>query len=61
MYLSTLRNYVKAVGGDLEFIVRFPEQKPVRLSRLGEVLGSGFKATGNATALQTVRRKRQRA
>src|SRR5205807_9049292 len=25
MYLSTLRNYVEAVGGDLELLVRFPE------------------------------------
>src|ERR1700733_13183494 len=38
MYLSTLRNYVEAVGGDLELIVRFPEQEPVHLNGLGEIL-----------------------
>jgi transcriptional regulator with XRE-family HTH domain len=38
MYLSTLRNYVEAVGGDLELVVRFPEQKPLHLRGLGEVL-----------------------
>ena len=25
MYISTLRNYVKAMGGELDIIVRFPE------------------------------------
>jgi len=38
MYLSTLRNYVKAAGGDLELVVRFPKQEPLHLSGLGEIL-----------------------
>jgi hypothetical protein len=38
MYLSTLRNYVEAVGGDLELVVRFPEQEPLHLNGLGEIL-----------------------
>lgn len=38
MYLSTLRNYVEAMGGDLELVVRFPRQPPLRLSRLGDAL-----------------------
>jgi DNA-binding XRE family transcriptional regulator len=38
MYLSTLRNYVDAVGGDLELVVRFPRQQPLRLSGLGDVI-----------------------
>jgi len=38
MYLSTLRNYVEAVGGDLELVVRFPKQEPIHLSGLGEIL-----------------------
>lgn len=38
MYLSTLRNYVEAVGGDLELVVRFPKQPPLHLSGLGDVL-----------------------
>jgi transcriptional regulator with XRE-family HTH domain len=37
MYLSTLRNYVRAIGGDLEFVVKFPEQQPVHLNGLGDV------------------------
>lgn len=40
MYLSTLRNYVEAIGGDLELVVRFPKHEPLHLSRLGDVLES---------------------
>jgi hypothetical protein len=38
MYLSTLRSYVEAVGGELELTVRFPSRPPVRLRNLGEAL-----------------------
>ena len=38
MYLSTLRNYVEAVGGNLELVVRFPNQEPLHLCGLGEIL-----------------------
>lgn len=37
MYLSTLRNYVEAVGGNLELVVRFPNQEPLHLCGLGEI------------------------
>ncbi len=39
MYLSTLKSYVEAVGGRLELIVRLPSRAPLRLERLGDVLG----------------------
>ena len=39
MYLSTLRDYVEAIGGELELMVRLPEQPVVRLYRLGDALG----------------------
>jgi transcriptional regulator with XRE-family HTH domain len=38
MYLSTLRSYVEAIGGELELTVRFPSRPPVRLGRLGDAL-----------------------
>lgn len=38
MYLSTLRSYVEAVGGQLELIVHLPSRAPLRLERLGDVL-----------------------
>jgi Helix-turn-helix domain len=39
MYLSTLRAYIEAMGGELDIIARFPDQAPVRISQfagLGE-------------------------
>lgn len=38
MLLSTLRSYVKAMGGDLRLVVKFPDGF-VELSSLGQVLG----------------------
>ncbi len=37
MYISTLRSYVEAVGGELELVVRLPARAPIRLHSLGEV------------------------
>lgn len=38
MYLSTLRNYIEAIGGELDLVVRLPSRAPVRLHRLGDLL-----------------------
>jgi ribosome-binding protein aMBF1 (putative translation factor) len=35
MKLSTLREYVRALGGDLELMVTFPEDGPVKLREIG--------------------------
>lgn len=35
MYISTLRSVLKAMGGELELIARFPDRPPVRLEELG--------------------------
>jgi len=40
MYLSTLRGFVNAMGGELELVARFPNRPPVRLERLGAVAPS---------------------
>jgi predicted XRE-type DNA-binding protein len=39
MYLSTLRSYVEAIGGELELVVTLPKRPTIRLHHLGEVLG----------------------
>lgn len=31
MYLSTLRDYVEAIGGELDVIVRLPDRAPIRV------------------------------
>lgn len=36
MYLSTLRRFVGAMGGELEIVARFPGERPVRLLGIGE-------------------------
>lgn len=37
MYLSTLRSYVEAIGGELELTVKLPEQPVLRIHHLGTV------------------------
>jgi DNA-binding XRE family transcriptional regulator len=37
MYLSTLRNYVEAIGGELDVIVRLPNRAPVKVRSLEDV------------------------
>jgi DNA-binding XRE family transcriptional regulator len=39
MYLSTLRAYVQAIGGELELLVTLPDRSVLRLYRLGDALG----------------------
>lgn len=49
MYLSTLRSYVEAVGGQLDLIVRLPSRAPLRIERLGDVaLGSAIGSSKTA-------------
>ena len=36
MYLSTLRSYVEAIGGQLELVVKLPKRPVLRLQHLGE-------------------------
>ena len=40
MYLSTLRSYVQAIGGELDSVVSLPGRPPLRLQHLGDVLKS---------------------
>lgn len=37
MKLSTLREYVRALGGDLQLMVTFPGDAPVRLGNIGTI------------------------
>jgi transcriptional regulator with XRE-family HTH domain len=43
MYLSTLRSYVEAIGGELDLVVRLPSRRAMHLHRLGEVLSGSAK------------------
>ena len=37
MYVSTLRSFIEAMGGELEIIVRFPDRTPVRISQFEQL------------------------
>lgn len=37
MYLSTLRRFVEAMGGQLELVANFPDERQVRLRGLGKL------------------------
>ncbi|WP_372024549.1 XRE family transcriptional regulator [Tistrella mobilis] len=36
MHLSTLRNYVEAIGGELELTVKLPQRPALRIHHLGD-------------------------
>jgi len=41
MYISTLRGFVKAMGGELELVASFRNRPPVKLERLGAGVSRG--------------------
>ena len=62
MYLSTLRSYVEAIGGELDLIVRLPSRAPLRIERLGDVAapktlaaGAARRASGRRTRAKVAR------
>ena len=63
MYLSTLRSYVEAIGGELDLVVRLPARRAVRLNRLGDALdGSAMgKSQPRAAPARPAKRSRRRA
>lgn len=52
LMLSTLRNYVEAMGGELNLIAQFPDRPPVRLQGLAVMAQSG-KLVRPSTAKRT--------
>ena len=38
LLLSTLRNYVEAVGGSLTLVAQFPDKEPIAIGGLGEII-----------------------
>ena len=37
MYLSTLRAFIQAMGGELDIIARFPDRPPVKITQFEEL------------------------
>jgi hypothetical protein len=47
MYLSTLRSYVEAVGGELELTVKLPKRPVLRIHHLGDASAGHRAAAAN--------------
>lgn len=60
LYLSTLRSYVEAVGGELTLVARFPDRPPVVLAGFGEEQDEK-KPVKKAAKKTTPKRKMRRA
>jgi transcriptional regulator with XRE-family HTH domain len=57
MYISTLRSYVEAIGGELELTVRLPSRPPLRLRHLGDMVeAEPRRRSGSAAAAKSRRR-----
>lgn len=37
MYLSTLRSFIQAMGGELDIVARFPDRAPIRISQFEQI------------------------
>lgn len=55
MYLSTLQDYVKAVGGELDLVVRLPRHRAMRIGRLGDVFNQAEEAPSRSARKATKR------
>lgn len=58
MLLSTLSGYVKAMGGELNLVVEFPDRPPVKLHMLKSISG---KADRRSTQSKAAARRRKAA
>ncbi len=56
MYLSTLKSYVEAIGGQLELIVHLPSRRPLRIERLGDFSTPKAEFAGGAKSAEPRRR-----
>jgi transcriptional regulator with XRE-family HTH domain len=55
MKLSTLREFVGAIGGDLHLMVTFPEGKAVRLKEIGETAKASSRPRRKPEAITALR------
>ncbi len=59
MLLSTLRDYVGKMGGELVLTARFPDREPVRIKGFADIAGAAKgRPSAVAAARAAVQRKR---
>jgi transcriptional regulator with XRE-family HTH domain len=61
LLLSTLRGYVKALGGELHLVAEFPGRPPVRLRKIGTLAEPHKAPTRSHTHKRSARSTTQRA
>ena len=61
LYLSTLREYVEGVGGELTIMARFPDRPPVVLTGFGEETAEGKRANKTVGRAKTRTKPRRAA
>jgi predicted XRE-type DNA-binding protein len=61
MYISTLRNYVEAIGGKLDLVVTLPSRPPLRIESLGDVAAGQSVGTLGAEATSGRRPRSRRS
>jgi hypothetical protein len=60
MYLSTLRNYVEAIGGQLELVVKLPARSPIHLRHLGDATAATEQSPARGELVGRVKRAPKR-
>jgi hypothetical protein len=53
LLLSTLRNYVEAVGGNLTLVAQFPDKEPIAIGGFGEIVATEDEREANRRANRT--------
>jgi transcriptional regulator with XRE-family HTH domain len=61
LHISTLRQYVEAMGGSLSLVARFPDREPIELSGIHELEKKPSRSAKAGTVSTKRRRKTQRA
>jgi transcriptional regulator with XRE-family HTH domain len=60
LYVSTLRRFIEAAGGELEVIARFPDAAPIALDFLTDGQGHDERAAIRLNSADTTAKKRTR-
>ncbi len=60
MYLSTLRSYVQAIGGELDLVVRLPKRPALRLQHLSDAFKPEPRTASRLTVIAAKRRMKAR-
>ena len=60
MYLSTLRSYVQAIGGELDLVVRLPKRPALRLQHLSDAFKPEPRTASRRAVIAAKRRMKAR-